>query len=30
MTVPVRDGIAEIELPAEAVFTLVAKSSKAE
>jgi len=30
MTVPVRDGHTEIELPAEAVFTLVGSSSKVE
>jgi hypothetical protein len=30
MSVPVRDGHAEIELPAEAVFTLVGKPSKTE
>ena len=30
MKVPARDGHAEIELPAEAVFTLVAESAKAE
>jgi O-glycosyl hydrolase len=30
MTVPVRDGYAEIKLPAEAVFTLVGRSTKAE
>ncbi|MGO8735628.1 MAG: hypothetical protein ACLQVM_22850 [Terriglobia bacterium] len=29
-TVPVREGLAEIDLPGEAVFTLVGKSSKAE
>jgi O-glycosyl hydrolase len=30
ITLPIRDGHAEIDLPTEAVFTLVARSSKAE
>jgi hypothetical protein len=30
MTVPVREGAAEIDLPREAVFTLIGRSNEAE